>query len=1555
MAESNNGREVRSTDIAIIGMSCRVPGADNVQQFWENLKAAKESIRFFDSYDLEMAGVPAEKLRDPRYVKAAGWIENVDQFDAAFFGFTPAEARLMDPQRRLFLEVVWEALENAGYDAPSYQGSIGIFGGVGANRYALNIFSNADALESHDSFSLQIASEKDFLATHVAYKLNLRGPSIAVQTACSTSLVAVHLACQSLLAGDCDIVLAGGATISALQKRGYVYQEGGILSPDGHCRAFDSRAQGTVGGNGSAVVVLKRFDEALADGDNVYAVIKGSAINNDGSAKVGYTAPSINGQANVIKAAQAVAGVEPETISYIEAHGTGTSLGDAIEIAALREVFRASGDKRNCCAIGSVKTNLGHLDTAAGVIGLIKTALALKNKQLPASLHFHSSNPKIDLENSPFYVNTELQKWDRGEHPLRAGVSSFGIGGTNAHVVLEEAPPSEFSQCTRESQLLVLSARTETAVEKAATNLHEHLKEHDGEPLDDLAYTLQVGRKEFAHRRMMVCGGREVAIAVLEGTSAPGMEIGLAPENGRGVVFLFPGQGAQFVDMGRGLYEKERYFRQVVDRCCEELKSAMEMDLRDVLYPADRSEKGKNHAEELLKQTAITQPALFVIEYALARLWMEWGVHPEAMIGHSLGEYVAACIAGVLTEKEALNLVAIRGKLMQEMVPGSMLAVGLSEDELMGQIIGSTLSIAAINSPQQCVVSGTQEQIEDLQAEFETRGIRCKRLETSHAFHSQMMEPMLERFRRQVRMVNLRPPRLQYVSSLTGKWIQASEATDCEYWVRHTRQAVRFGAGIQELLKTKSESVLLEVGPRQVLRDLVLTNVQARDKVILLTSMKGPRKDQTEQTLVLNTLGRLWLSGVKIDWAAFHQGERHRRVPLPTYAFDRQRFWIDPAAQQEKPKIESESLDKKKDIADWFYVPVWKQSILAQRLGPSPKELHWLIFLDEQGIGADVVGELVAHGHSVITVGAGKEFSELGTNHYQINPQNSEHYEHLFSVIKKQKRLPQRIVHLWNITAGQGRDMIWQSFQESQYAGFYSLLFLAQAMAKHNVTQAVEITVVSNHLQAVSGEERTSPEKSTVLGPCRVIPQEYPNLSCRNVDIKIPKTEEWQRKTLLKQLMMELLGKTKETIVAYRGQLRWIKTFEPIRLEPQEGKPVGLRENGAYLITGGLGNLGLELAEYLARSARARLILVGRSEFPPEQQWDEWLERHPLEDETARKIKKLQMIRNLGATVLILRADVGELGQMQQVVSMAREQLGEINGIIHAAGVPSTAAHPISELTYSDCEEQFLAKIRGVAVLNFLFKEQLDFCVLFSSLSSVLGGLGFAAYTAANIFMDSFVQERQHKHAVVWTSINWDGWQLSGLQQNQQGMDRDSGIEAFHRILQLHAVPQVAVSATDLKTRLQHWVDRQEKLGSLLKTKSSSASAHYTRPALSSPYAAPTNEIQELLVDLWQRLLGIHPIGIHDDFFELGGNSLLVVQVASRLREIFRIDVPLRLVFECPSIYPLAEAVAIHDPVAVGKITTHLKRIKTMSREEKNALRAQTMKPVVRPDLGVPA
>lgn len=1523
-------KEESLESIAIIGMAGRFPGAKDVDEFWQNLHDGVESISFFTDEELVAAGIDSANLNNPNYVKAASVLSDIELFDAPFFNFTPHEAEVTDPQHRLFLENAWEALENAGYDSQTYKGRIGVYAGTGLNSYLLhNLNSSSEASDFSDVYQFLIGNDKDFLATRVSFQLNLTGPSINVNTACSTSLVAIQMGCQSLLNYQSDMVLAGGVSAHPFQKAGYLYQQGMIMSPDGHCRAFDAQAQGTIGGSGVGVVILKRLEDALVDGDCIYAVIKGAAINNDGSSKVGYTAPSIDGQAAVILEAQALADIDPETITYIEAHGTATPLGDPIEIAALKQAFSASTQKRGFCAIGSVKTNVGHLDAAAGVTSLIKTVLALKHKKIPPSLHFEAPNPQIDFANSPFYVNTELSPWKTDGTPRRAGVSSFGIGGTNAHVVLEEAPRAEPSGTSRPWLVLLLSAKTSSALETATANLAQHL--HSELNLADVAYTLSLGRRVFDHRRMLVCQDIEEAKSALSSPETGRVWTHFQEPGERPVAFLFSGQGTQYVNMAQELYQCETTFAESIDNCCELLKPHIGVDLRQVLYP---SPKKLATASEQLQRTAIAQPALFVIEYALAQLWMSWGVHPVSMMGHSIGEYVAATLAGVWSLADALSLVATRGKLMQEMPAGSMLAVPLSEKEAQS-LLNKTLSLAAINGPSSCVISGPTEAIEMLESRLTSQGVDSRRLYTSHAFHSQMMEPILETFKQRVEQISLKSPQIPYLSNVTGTWITPEEATAPSYWAKHLRQTVRWDSGVQALLKDPAQ-ILLEIGPGRALTTLVKRHPEMKAKQVALSSVRHPREVDSDVAFLLKALGQLWLSGVNIDWSSFYTHEQRHRLPLPTYPFERQRYWIESAKPKETASSEIKEVNKYSDISKWFYVPSWKRlpapaSQLEKPLG------NILLFIDECALGAQLATKLAQPGQKIICVKVGDSFTEQSEGVYTLNPQQSDEYNTLFNELYTAGCFPDTIVHLWSVTSDSYSELTLERLDHAQDLGLHSLIFIAQALGKYSLADRLQIIVVSNNLQDVTGGEVVSPGKATLLGAVKTIPLEYPNVDCRSVDVIISNNDVTfpikNYDQLIDQLLGELTVRSSDIVIAYRGIYRWGQAFEQIQLDQPEKAKAYFKEKGVYLITGGFGGMGFTIAQYLAKTVKAKIILLGRSSLPPRDEWTDYLTSHSQENSICGKIRKVKSLEEIGSDVLVISANVADYQQTKTALIDAQKCFGHINGVFHTAGLADYEGI-IQNRSKKKTERILEPKVKGTLVLDRLLDDvELDFFILFSSLGNVFyqSKFGQVGYTAANEFLDSFTYyKKKSKHGTFTVTINWDDWQEVGMtaeavESEKYGkkhsisqeqffdsfkstfsfMSPSEGIEVLQCILgsSSPSLNRVITSTQNLSQTAKYLSQIIEN--ALQKT---TVISKYPRPQLSNDYIAPKNDTEQKIADIWQNLLGIELIGVNDNFFELGGDSLSGIRVISELNKVFKLNFSITKLYEHPNIGSMAKA-----------------------------------------------
>ncbi|AFY93670.1 type I polyketide synthase [Chamaesiphon minutus] len=1536
-------------EIAVIGLAGKFAGGETIEDFWRNLENGVELITPLTDGETRSNGIE----------RFGAVLKDVDRFDAAFFGFNPKEAETMDPQHRLFLESAWEALENAGYSSENEERAIGVFAGVGMGTYLLyNLSPNPGLIESRGFLPTLVGVDKDYLPTRVSYKLNLKGPSISMGTACSSSLVAVHLACQSLLSGECDMALAAGVAVKVPQSETTLSPDE-IVSPDGHCRAFDCNANGTVGGNGLGIVVLKRLEDAIADRDRIYAVVKGSAINNDGAMKVGYTAPSQEGQAKVIRAAQLMAEVEPETISYMETHGTGTALGDPIEVAAMTQAFRASTDLKQFCAIGSVKTNIGHLDAAAGITGFIKTVLALHHKRIPPSLHFETPNPQIDFASSPFYVNTKLTEWETNGTPRRAGVSSFGFGGTNVHAILEEAPPLDpATSQPRAYQLLALSAKTATALDRSTVNLSDRLKQSPELNLADVAYTLQMGRWAFDRRRFAIVSSLDNAVQALSAEDSPQVFTGQTTASNPPIMLMFSGQGSQYVNMGRELYESEATFRSDVDRCLTFLQSQHDIDLRSVLF-ADSADLAT--ATHQLTQTAIAQPALFTIEYALAQLWMSWGVTPQGAIGHSIGEYVAACLAGVFSLEDALTVVVTRGILMQQQPTGTMLAVHLAAADLQ-PLLDDTLYLAAHNSPTLNVVSGTVEAIAGLESLLATRGITCRPLHTSHAFHSPLMEGAIEPFVECLRQITLHPPQLPFISNVTGTWITPAAATDPCYWVQHLRQPVQFAAGMAELL-TNTEAIFLEVGAGRTLG--TLTKQQAPDRTILY-SLPHPQDKSSDLELMLKTLGQLWLSGVEVDWTSFYADRECQRVPLPTYPFDRQRYWIDAPALNELNRALVTPV-KKADIGDWFYVPSWKRAV-SPAIVPTDRSRCWVIFSARLGFADSMAQRLQQQGDRVIEVEIGTQFSH-NNDIYTIDPSDLSHYETLMQSVLSVDRAP-IITHLWTL----GADLC---FEESQTLGFYSLLYLAQAIGHQNSNDPIHIGVVTSNSQDVTGTETIQPETATILGACRVIPQEYPHISCCAIDMaqrlevvaggaksacleKVLHLGKPQERTFryadwdIDRTIAEILTQAKtssDPIVAYRGNYRWLPIAEPLYLNPVES-PTSLRNRGVYLITGGMGGIGLTIATHLAQTIiQPKLILIGRSPFPDRAKWESWLTTHDEADKTSIKIRQLQSLQAIGAEILVLNADVADLAQMAAIQGQIQQTYGQINGIFHTAGIPGDGI--IQLKTPETAANVMRPKVQGTLVLERIYRDKhLDFLVLFSSHSALLGGMGQIDYCAANNFLDAFALAQNRNPNYRTISIDWDIWQEVGMGADLTGLPTHlkqerlaalatgiapaAGWEALQRILHSD-LDRAIVSTQDWQTVLKQ---QQQRTVSTAATPQPSpeqtTAAEHTR-SIQTAYIAPSTEIEQRIAQLWQNQLGIAQIGANDNFFELGGHSLLAVRIVSQLREIYPVDLSLRtLLSEAPTVAGLAAIIAdlLCEPDDPDEMIRLLAEIENLSIDE---------------------
>ncbi|WP_375576829.1 type I polyketide synthase [Paracidovorax oryzae] len=1495
-------------EIAIVGMAGRFPGAPDVDSFWQRIRDGLDSVRTYSDTELEALGVPEALRRDPDYVKAGVPLDGFDRFDAEFFGFTPREAEQLDPQQRLFLESAWACLEHAGCDPARWEGKVGVYGGEGPGVYLMRHLLPAAGLDAGsgiaDVLGLMGANASSSLCARVAYKLDLRGPAVSVQTACSTSLVAVHMACQSLLGHECDMALAGGVWLNLLQQGGYRYQAGAILSPDGHCRAFDADAAGTVIGSGVGVVALKRLEDALRDGDTVHAVIKGSAANNDGAAKVGFTAPGVDGQAEVIRAAQLVAGVSADTIGYVEAHGTGTVLGDPIEMAALTQAFRADTDRRGFCAVGSVKTNIGHLDAAAGVAGLIKAAMALKHAQLPPSLHCRQPNPRIDFASSPFYVNTEAAPWPRGAFPRRAGVSSFGIGGTNVHVVLEEAPPpvpragrSVEGQAGQgmagqestggvpepEWEVLPLSARTEAALHASRAQMATHLRGAAPGSLADIAHTLQCGRRAWAWRTAVAAHETGLAAQRLE---APLPVPQRVPADAPEVVFLFPGSGAQHVGMAQGLYGRSAVFRQALDACAAVLRQETGMDLRALIHPAPGQEA---EAAGQLARVEVLQPALFAVEYAIAQWWMSCGVRPALMLGHSLGEYVAACLAGVFAPEDAMRIVVWRSRLMAGLPAGAMTAVPLPEAEI-APLLALGCDLAAVNGDALCVLSGLPAAIEAAEEALRAQGHAPRRLHVAVAMHSRMVEPIVAELERRIAAVPRHAPRIPFLSNVTGRPITAEEAMSPAYWGRHLRDTVRFHEGLDAVF-ARPGCAVLEAGPGESMAGLARRHAQAATAAGIWASLAHPQQRDRDAQQLAQALAGLWTAGVEIDWPATRDGARRRRVPLPTYPFQRQRFWVEAGAQR---PLGDASAAQPQGI---YYLPAWQRSgAVPQASGPGPGDTVLLLGGAGLPLAERLAQRLAERGARVVRVAAAEGFRDDGHGGFAVRPDERGDHAALWRALGPVTHA----FHLW----GLGED--WER-------GYFSLLALAQGREDAGRDGPLSLTIVTDRAEEVAGNEPLEPGKATVAALARVLGQEMPRIACRVVDVLVPNAGSAAEAQLSEALAGEPARPADEFCVAWRGAQRWVKTYEPASAPAPCAQR--LRQGSVVLITGGLGSVGLALARHLGRRHGARLVLLGRTPLPPRGDWEGLLARPDLPAAQRRRLVQLQSMDADGIEWMAVAADVTDAAQWRDALQAVHVRFGGVNGVAHAVMEPGGGM--LATRTRAEVEAAFAAKMQGMrAMVEALRGEPVDFVLLCSSVASWVGGLGRGDYAAANAWLDAFATASRRDSPWPVFSVNWDAWRDVGVGAGMDvpegmGLDERTGMEVFDRVVNGPLQPQTLVSVTPLAQRLRPLDGLVDALEAAPQPAPLSGGAAHPRPVLSTPYRAPEGELEDNLAALWTEALGIDGIGADDNLFELGGDSLLAIRLLARVRKAYAVDIHPAAFFKAPRIADLAQLVEL--------------------------------------------
>jgi acyl transferase domain-containing protein/thioesterase domain-containing protein len=1338
--------------IAIVGLAGRFPAARSAAELWALLREGREATQWLTADELRAAGVPEDDIADPDYVRASLVLPDMEMFDADFFGFSKRDASVLDPQHRHFLECAWEALEDAGHPPESFAGAIGVFGGCGMQAYLpYNLLSNPQLVKSMGLFLLRhTGNDKDFLCSRVSYLLDLKGPSVSVQTACSTSLVAVHMAAQSLLAGECDMALAGGVSIELPHRHGYRYAQGEIMSPDGHCRAFDDDAAGTLFGSGAGIVVLRRLEDALRDRDNIYAVIRGSAVNNDGSRKAGYLAPSVDGQARAAVEALGVAGIEPGSVSYIEAHGTGTPVGDPIELAALAQAYGAGG--QGFCGIGSLKTNIGHLDTAAGVASLIKVALALRHGLIPASLNFSKPNSRIDMAGTPFSVVNQARPWPRTGRPRRAAVNSLGVGGTNAHVIVEEPPVVHTGQDQAGWQVLALSARSPASLDGLKQKWRAFLAEPPpGFSLADAAYTTQAGRRAFEHRCAIVAQDIDGLRAALQVKSHGRCATARAQSAEPGVVMMFPGGGAHYPGAGSELLAQPA-FAQAVQECFSAMPLEVPHDLRAIMFERDPLD---SQAANKLQRPRYAMPALFTLEYALARLWESWGVKPAALIGHSAGEYTAACLAGVMSLQDSLAIVALRGELFESAPAGGMLSVDMAEAGLRELMDGLQLDVAAINAPDLCIASGSLPAIAELEQRLAGRGAEGRRLHIEVAAHSRLLDGVLDAFRERVSRIRLNAPSIPFISNLTGAWADPQTLTDPEYWVRHLREPVRFAEGLRQALELPG-AILLEAGPGQGLCALARQNSAGKARAILPSTCKA-QEPHTDLALMLTSAGALWAHGKQLDWQSMRGPAPRQRISLPTYAFDHQRHWVEPGARAQEPAALAAPAAQRHDhphairrlpsINDWYRAPAWKRVPLPA--APSDAPRRWLVFGNESELTTAIVAQVTQQGGRVALVRRGDAFTKNADGSYSIAPGEAAHYAQLLGVLEQGGALPGHILHLWPLDTMPGAAA---GQLAGQTLSFDSLVATAKAIQGLDLGDAIRLTIVTAGAHSTQGEPVPHPERALALGPCRVIPRELPNVSARLVDLD---PTDVSSDAVARAIVSEAGHADGADLVAYRGGERWLPELAPLPL-PAADAQQRVRTGGVYLVTGGLGDIALDLAGWLARTAKVRLALVSRRALPPKASW-RGLAASGAHSAEVRLVRRLVALEEQGAHVLAFSADVSDREAMTRVVSACRARYGTIHGVFHTAGTMGDGL--IATKTAQAMQQVLGAKACGAQVLHELLPPgDLDLFAVFSSTSVYLGPPGQVDYVAANAYVDALAASRSDG-----LSIHWGIWGDKGM------------------------------------------------------------------------------------------------------------------------------------------------------------------------------------------------
>lgn len=1501
-------------EIAVIGYAGRFNNCQNVEEYWKILSQGRETFHTYSDDELRALGIKDEVFNDENYVKIKGILSEKECFDNGLFGYTPNEAKVMDPQIRVLHEVVWESLEMAGYTPNKTKKKIGLYASASNNSIWQSIM-RLDNTNKLNAFATGYLADRDFMCSLISYNLNLKGPAIFSHSACSSSLLAVHQAARALQTGDCHIAVAGGVSTSLVEEGGYKYQENLIFSPDGHCRAFDTEANGTVKGEGGGVVVLKRYRDAIQDNDTIYAILKSSAVNNDGNDKIGYSAPSVSGQKQVISNSVKLAKIDPDTISYVEAHGTGTKLGDPVEINALREAY--GQDPRLHTAIGSVKTNLGHLDTAAGIASFIKVLLMLKHKKIPASLHFKKSNTLIDFENSSFYVNNKLQEWKSEHEKLRAGISSFGIGGTNCHIILEEAPKIAEEVSEIAPYPINLSAKSEDKLKEISENLATYLNQNPSLNIADISFTLNTGRADLEIRRSLSAQSIDELIPKLKGHSDVATRV---TKTERKPVFVFSGQGSQYVNMGKTLYERFPFFKSQLDSCFLLFQKHYNILLKDHLFPENSKDSDQIH------ETLYAQLGLFSISYALSKFLIAMGITPAALIGHSIGEYAAAVISGVLNLEDAIKIVGKRALLMQGAARGKMYAV-FGKERNIAEYLPEEIAIAAVNMDNLVIISGDSSKIAECIEDLKSIDIPSKLLNTSHAFHSPMMEEILEPYASFLEGFTFQKPTIPIISNLTGKFLE--KTPDSNYWRDHLRNTVRYNDGVTTLLNAGYND-FIEVGPGNQLIKLIERIATQKEELQLFNLLAQPGKDTNlHSNYFLNAISQLWKAGLPVDWQIIYKDHANRKVPLPSYPFEKTPFPSPLTLSQLLARLGgSKSHEGHTGESDWLYQPFWKATAISASSSPYAFEGKTaIVFANQGGHAHHLIGQInKIKGVKIIEINTGNDFCKISPQQYTINIKETRDYDMLFAEIRKDNYTKiDNVIHCFGLDNLSSSDSI-ENLELALNTGYLSLTFLAKSLLSNGYAEDIHFQVLTKQVTKIDEQQALEPLKATYLGALKIISVEYDNLSCRLINLapEFPKERD-----ILSIITDELSVQEEEIIVSYHKENRYVPGFK--KTIPSSSAKRALREGGCYLIPGGLGGMGLAIAGDIAKNERAKIALLTRRSFPSTDQWEKDLvDLAPEETEVIRRIEKM---KKHGAEIVIVTADVADAGKMKEVISDIQERFGKINGIIWAAGVIDYDG-VIQRRTREEFITNITSKVHGLLILeSLLYFEELDFISLFSSIGNVFykGKFGQVAYNVANEFLDAFAQGYRKNNNVF--TINWCDWQQVGMTVRalEEGKGKLSGTE-IETLLKDGLSPEegVEVFRRCLKNPSTNFVVHKSDLIEAIKTEneeitnSNAESAEeiiYKRPQLNSPYKEPTNSLEEQLVSMCCALFGIDKVGVDDDFLELGGDSLSAIQFINQIKKEMGVKISLEEFFTNPTMKSLAATINIRQDYSQVKVS----------------------------------